>query len=376
MMDNRMTKLQYTVRFATPAFLGDAEQQAQWRTPPFKALIRQWWRIAQYAKGIHSYEDIREKEGLLFGNAWLAPSSDRRSRHCKSRVTLRLDRWSNGTLDSKTWPGGPMEYVKTAKNARGEVRADVYLGFGPVIPESKREGRHSITIRKAINTTDHAVLALFPAPVATELSEILQLITWFGTIGSRARNGWGSLSLEPLNDISSFSDIPFANDPLLRQVNRNWRDCLKQDWPHAIGSSAGTPLIWKTTPCENWRQAMGRLANIRVHVRQVAKQFKGPAGIGGIHLLGYPAGSSWNLREIGKEARLGTQLRFKVAKTAAGLVGIVFHVPCTIPKAFNLTSAQRKWVNENQESVWSQIHKSLNEYKMLAPLSGDQRNDK
>lgn len=45
-----MKKLEYTVRFTTPAFLGNAEQQAQWRTPPFKALIRQWWRIVKAPK--------------------------------------------------------------------------------------------------------------------------------------------------------------------------------------------------------------------------------------------------------------------------------------------------------------------------------------
>ena len=33
-----MVKQQYTVSFVTPAFLGDAEQNGAWRTPPFKAL--------------------------------------------------------------------------------------------------------------------------------------------------------------------------------------------------------------------------------------------------------------------------------------------------------------------------------------------------
>jgi hypothetical protein len=32
----KMKKLEYTVSFTTPAFLGNAEQQTQWRTPPFK----------------------------------------------------------------------------------------------------------------------------------------------------------------------------------------------------------------------------------------------------------------------------------------------------------------------------------------------------
>jgi hypothetical protein len=31
----------FTLRFATPAFLGDAEQNGVWRTPPIKALLRQ-----------------------------------------------------------------------------------------------------------------------------------------------------------------------------------------------------------------------------------------------------------------------------------------------------------------------------------------------
>ncbi len=45
-----MKKLEYQVAFTTPAFLGNADQQAQWRTPPFKALLRQWWRVVHAPK--------------------------------------------------------------------------------------------------------------------------------------------------------------------------------------------------------------------------------------------------------------------------------------------------------------------------------------
>lgn len=34
----------FQLRFQTPAFLGNAQQQGPWRTPPFKALLRQWWQ--------------------------------------------------------------------------------------------------------------------------------------------------------------------------------------------------------------------------------------------------------------------------------------------------------------------------------------------
>ena len=35
----------YQLRFQTPAFFGNAQQQGQWCTPPFKALLRQWWQV-------------------------------------------------------------------------------------------------------------------------------------------------------------------------------------------------------------------------------------------------------------------------------------------------------------------------------------------
>src|SRR5262249_59346834 len=47
-----VAQLNYTVRFLCPAFLGNADQSGQWRTPPFKALLRQWWRLA-YAADYH-----------------------------------------------------------------------------------------------------------------------------------------------------------------------------------------------------------------------------------------------------------------------------------------------------------------------------------
>ena len=41
-----MQTMKYEAHFLTSVFLGNAEQSGQWRTPPFKALLRQWWRVA------------------------------------------------------------------------------------------------------------------------------------------------------------------------------------------------------------------------------------------------------------------------------------------------------------------------------------------
>lgn len=44
-----MKELSYKVTFTTPAFLGNAEQNAQWRTPPFKVSRFSLWASVQMA---------------------------------------------------------------------------------------------------------------------------------------------------------------------------------------------------------------------------------------------------------------------------------------------------------------------------------------
>ncbi len=90
-----MKILEYTLQFLSPAFLGNAEQNAQWRTPPIKALLRQWWRVAYAAdKGFAvNLAAMRREEGLLFGHAWLDDDRDDKGNKVasrKSRVLIRL----------------------------------------------------------------------------------------------------------------------------------------------------------------------------------------------------------------------------------------------------------------------------------------------
>lgn len=371
-----MKRLEYQVTFTTPAFLGNAEQDGQWRTPPFKALLRQWWRVVSAKAHRYDHRPLREVEGDLFGNAWLT-DAEGRPRFRRSRVSLRVNHWNIGGLASQAWPGGSMDSVTTTADGKGSVRADVYLGFGPVLPPSKKEGRPSITIRGAIAPGKEATLSL-RSDVSRDLVKSLQLIAWFGTVGSRSRNGWGSLCLSALNLTPAVTTLPTRDDELIGAIGRDWRQCFDRDWPHALGTASGTPLVWLTKPYENWRHAMGALANVRVETRRVAKAFVGPGHIGGIHLLGYPAGGKWELSEFKKgrpsrddeEARLATQLRFKVSQVPNGFVGAVFHMPHRFPDALysRLTKAQQSWLTENQEPVWAEIHEALNRMPRLRPL--------
>lgn len=371
-----MKKLEYRVSFTTPAFLGNAEQQAQWRTPPLKALLRQWWRVAVARSHGFDHRAMRQAEGELFGNAWLTDANGRPA-HRKSRVTVRMDPWSFGEMTSKTWPKG-MESVTTTVDGKGTVRSDVYLGFGPVLPASKLENR-GITIRAAMRPEQSSFLRLaLDAP--GDLWKPLQLLAWFGALGSRSRNGWGSLAIEAINGTAPVTPIPDVNDNLLKDIGEEWEQCLSgdRDWPHAVGTRDGRPLIWVSELFADWRKAMGCLAHVRVEARRVAKGFTGPDRIGGIHLLGYPAGGKWELPEFRKErpnrsdheGRLASQLRFKVAATPSGLVGLIFHVPHRFPDVLRgrLNSQQRGWLNQHERTVWRAVHEYLDRSMRVKPL--------
>src|SRR5690625_7483759 len=99
MIRDPMKTLDYTIRFVTPAFLGNAEQAGQWRSPPFKALLRQWWRVAYAAEKQFQVDPaaMRKEEGLLFGHAWLEDDRDEKGNKVparRSQVRIRLSKRS------------------------------------------------------------------------------------------------------------------------------------------------------------------------------------------------------------------------------------------------------------------------------------------
>jgi len=377
-----MKKLEYQVSFTTPAFLGNAEQQAQWRTPPFKALLRQWWRVAAAQQFNYDYEKLREAEGRLFGHAWLATDKDSKGNKVaarKSLVTMRLDSWEPGTQQSSDWPGGAMEQVITTKDGKGRVRADVYLGYGAVEPEKRKENR-PITLRGGAigSVASNNFKIRVPEDYKKEILSALELANIFGSIGSRSRNGWGSLLFEPVQNSSDLTDIFSAN---LSNYTRSFNQCMQLDWPHAIGQGNNNQLlIWTTEPKKDWRAAMSALAHIKVGMRAEAKNHKDKSRIGGPHLLGYPAGKDWSLSQFSKgqpdrddqEARLAAQLRFKVIQTHDGLAGLIYHLPAKLPDDLRkrLDNSQRAWLDNNELNVWQSVHRYLDGNDKLQRMEG------
>lgn len=344
-----MKKLECIVRFNTPAFLGNAEQKGQWRTPPFKALLRQWWRVAYAAEhgGKPAVDRMRDEEGRLFGVA-----TDIRAGSQKSQVRLRLDQWLEGQL--KDWAGLDSSRVvhPEVKNRDGKpvaVGAHLYLGYGPL---GFARGQTALKKNAAIQADESATLSIAcPDDALPLLQRTVSLIDRYGTIGGRSRNGWGSFGLSPSD---AGSALNFSMPP--QSVLRPWRDALDQDWPHAIGSDEQGALVWQTTePTGDWKEIMRQLAVLKIGMRTTLFPFNsgnGAARPEPRHWLGYPV-TKHSVRSWGN-ARLPNSLRFKVrADTAGNLRGVIFHVPCLPPQVpFH---PDRRAI----ETVWKQVHTYL-----------------
>jgi len=189
-----MIRADYNVQFNCPAFLGDAEQQSAWRTPPLKALLQHWWRVAVAKQYGYDWQKIREAEGRLFGHAWLKDGNGK-DWAMRSRVRLKLAHQNTGSL--KHWENSPASNNITHREVKDKntgklrpMRPETYLAYGPL------HFANGLTHPPAINAKEQNQLTLsYPEEANEGLAHALQLIHWFGTLGGRSRNAWGSVEL-------------------------------------------------------------------------------------------------------------------------------------------------------------------------------------
>ena len=276
-----MEKLEYSLSFNTPAFIGNEQQEGQLRTPPFKALIRHWWRFVWISKNGGNIEQMRACENFLFGTA-----SGEKIGNQKSKIRIRLPAWDLGT-------------------GRKDLENYKYLLYG-------KESKSCIQPRKPFTLQ----IAL-PNEFRAEIETTMALIHYYGTIGGRSRNGWGSIHLEPQSSQLELSKMS--------AYTRNWQEALDEGWPHAIGTDDKGPLIWQTATYQNWNQVMGNLSEVRKEISKSAKNFSN-----GRRWLSYPV-KDITIPELEKDnRRIPNALRFKVRidpMNPQRVQGIIFFVP-------------------------------------------------
>lgn len=358
-----MEKIECRVRFVTPAFLGNAEQKGQWRTPPFKALLREWWRVVAAREHGYGHAKLRESEGLLFGHAWLKEQGRDKTWAMQGQVRLRLDEWRGGQMKEWLKNDPKVEHKEVGEHGQN-VGAHLYLGYGPLTYQ--RGAGTTLKNASAVNADDFAALRLgVPSQSQVTMTQVLNFIHWFGTIGGRSRNGWGSVKLEKIDDYTppSMDDLlSGAALPQLAAITRPLRDCLQKDWPHALGVDQQGALLWKSKQgYSDWSQAMRELARVKIAFRTALDVPVGQAG--DRHILAYPIThhkvNAWleNGRDVN---RLANQLRFKVVQDSGNRYWcLAYHLPCGLPEVLQQKLGRNRIDDDTQLRAWKTVHNRL-----------------
>lgn len=336
-----MIKKTYRLQLASPAFLGDADQKGTWRTPPLKALIREWWRIAVAPQVAYEVGALKTREKDLFGTA----ADDGSDGNQRSKIRLALSDWRAGSC--KQWEPGEArvthDEVKNPKTGQPiQVGAELYLGFGALLydKDSRRTVIKENGVALQAKEEDENTLKLaHPEEHDEALTLALTLAHWFGTIGGRSRNGWGSLGWQALAGAPA---LPVLSKAALEHTGctRPLARCLDLDWPHAIGTDAKGALVWRSKDTfRDWRAAMKFLAQTKIDFR-VALGFVGGQphhAPQARHVLAYPVTNhkvpAWEGKDKDK-GRLANTLRFKLQREPDGsLRALIYHTPCkpTLP---------------------------------------------
>ena len=331
----------YELRFNTPAFLGNASQQAQWRTPPIKALLRQWWRVAYAAHQAFKVDvaTMRHEEGMLFGHAWLEDDyfehngRQERASARQSAVRIRLD-----ALDANGghWALGSQSGVTPLPTSIDTS----YAWFGI----AKRAGlpdRSGIQAMPAKESTQLLRLAVRDDQAARlRIDEVITLISQFGLLGSRSRGGWGALHVKDIAPLSSAQ---------IQSYTRPLAACLVDDWPMSLAADRRGPCVWYSKEAfKTWDKAMRFIATERRHVRTSIKSINGKD-------LRYALG-------FAVSGRMPSPLRWKIVPDGEALKVCIFAMPHGIPE----DSGQRMSVSDLQ-AAWKTVCDTLDALQNLSP---------
>jgi len=248
-----MEKIEATFRIVTPMFIGGANQDPSdgIRPPSVKGILRFWWRALNWgeaykqAKGNKSkaLKILHEKEIFLFGGA---ANFNKKSGQGIFLLTVSHDPLNivrEGVVHEDFIQGSSSSGLSSAR----------YLAYGLMhsFPSSKKNTRAGELIRGSINHNQgFNVALLFKGEPDESILSALKLLGLVGGLGSRSRNGMGSITLEKLSrDKEIIWSCPESVEDYSRVLNQ-LLPCLEEIPPadySAFSLQTSVDILLKST---------------------------------------------------------------------------------------------------------------------------------
>lgn len=342
-------KISLDCTILTPMFLGNADQHAALSAAPVKAALRYWWRVS----GVHNAENPEEllkKESCLFGSA--------DEKFGKSKVSVLMKGYLSESKENI--PTGDVKNVKFRLGNISNLNVFVYLGMGIIDFRQNNDKMIKIDNDRSYFKPESVFKIEIISPKKSsvlyeELVKSIFLLSEFGALGSRSRNGWGSIQ------VSSNIDRERLFKELLN-IAKPMKSCFSVDYPHCLGKDAqGRISIWQSEGKSSWQECMADFGSIYGNLRKIFPT-KGKMGLLGDRLLlGYPIPKPIPHIAGWQGARFSSPLRFVVKKTDNRFIYRVVHVPALIPKDLNQNNQKEIWIPDHQKNFWDTVHKHLDD---------------
>ena len=233
----------FTIEVVTPAFLGGSDTNAELRSASFKGLLRYWWRVLYGAK--YGY-NILKKESEIFGSS----TGEKKNQIGKSnvQVTVCFVKENIGCIDKLNGKKKPV----TSKGKTIEINVLEYLAFG-VSQYDKLKHRNIISRTALKPGTQFNLKLIINKNYSTEVLQAFLFLCKYGGIGSKNRNGFGSLKI--VNSTPDVSDLKIS-------------DYVIGDKLQYSALSKQSKLFCTNNTYNTWEEALSELADIYIDTRR------------------------------------------------------------------------------------------------------------
>lgn len=252
-----MKSIKFTLETITPLFIAGADGRTpELRPPSIKGMMRFWWRAYKYAQLSllpqgKRIEKLYELEGEIFG------SSSKGGR--KSSFSIRIIPKGVNLPTFNKFPTHNIQ-VSTSKGKTFSINILEYMAYG-TCEYVRGQGNKFVRPYLDIGIKFEVFLTVFNDEYKQDILESLYFWSAFGSLGAKARNGFGNFIV--IDRKSVFSEInELFGEEIIPSKDMLSRYFVGDDIPPFSAFSKKAKLFKSKTTSQDWGSCLADVSKI------------------------------------------------------------------------------------------------------------------